>query len=1147
MIKKLSIIFIGVLFFNVSYSQSPSNPNLNSTSFPTTSLTNSSSSGGGVTDVDQLTGKLLVAVPIFQYRNNTTGTGCNVTLSYDAGNGININQITSNIGLGWKLSSSGSISRQVKDIPDDVQKTKMLGYLFRLSAIPTSITNCHKLGMLVNDYGFYSGCPGDNSEYYQDKEADIFNCSIDGESVSFLIGGGITIIPQKKWKIQYFSDYFINEDGYQSITKIYKFIITKENGVKYIFDQVDFTKNCEKIVGSNTINCNLNGRSYYAADNEYYINTWHLSKIIDPNNIKSIDFLYEKKYKQFTLPSTETKIWPSGANPITHKVKPLIKNYLKRLQKIRIDDDYYVQFYYDTPHFNEDDAGDFLLSKVSIFEKATKYDYFLDHSNMKYGCEDGDVDCPNVPPYVGGGFDRDNGHKILKQIRKASADNNELLYKFDYIKLADPVNPNSFFPSVINEVRNKAQDHWGYFNGNFTGSLLPTGSYTSLITLNMPSSRDPNSNFAKAGLLEKINYSSGAYTKVVYEGNEYLDNNGVNKLGPGVRVKNIINHDGLNSQNDQITEWKYNLEDSPTTSGFGNFHYEYVTTTFDVDVVIKYPGNGQETQYCSGTPRLNTVTTSSSTLSNVTDAVVRYSRVEKIQKNLNNQVNSRIVTHFTSYIDYPPFASSYAIPYTEKQTKYDWAYGLPKKISTFGANDAKISDIINEYSVFHENLLTNGSIAGYTKTSPRYLCQTPKKRLGIIFGWNSPQECTSNYQTLCGSWSGINPYGTACWGESSLSCLDYAAELYYPITGRSELKSTIKKNYFSNGEFLETKENFTYDPNFHYLKTISSENSVKKIIEKKFHYVSDFINHPTAISNSNIVQSLIERNDVNHLLSTETWIRDNINASPRLMNAEIQELKNLNNIIIVEKTQKLKTNKLLTPNEAGVNNFEVPFYKSSLLKEESKVEKIDEKGNIIEVSKNGFYGCSIYDFEKRNVVANFIHASLNQVAYTSFEGISSGNDNWVFDLLTSSYNLNDAVSGHLSLNITTGSNLRRENLINGSYIITLWSKNGTPPTINGQSPYFSELNNYTGWTLNQYNLSVTNNQVHISGSCTIDELRLFPKGADVKTYYYEPLFGVSAEAGIDNVFTYTEYNSFGRVKVIRNQNKEIIKSFEYRN
>lgn len=91
------------------------------------------------------------------------------------------------------------------------------------------------------------------------------------------------------------------------------------------------------------------------------------------------------------------------------------------------------------------------------------------------------------------------------------------------------------------------------------------------------------------------------------------------------------------------------------------------------------------------------------------------------------------------------------------------------------------------------------------------------------------------------------------------------------------------------------------------------------------------------------------------------------------------------------------------------------------------------------------------------------------------------------------------------------------------YLIQWWSKNGSDWVFNQET--------YTG--------SKT-----LSGQ--IDDVRIFPSDAQMTTYTYDPLKGMTSEMDLNGRTIYYDYDALGRLMYIRDKDGNILKKYEYK-
>jgi YD repeat-containing protein len=203
--------------------------------------------------------------------------------------------------------------------------------------------------------------------------------------------------------------------------------------------------------------------------------------------------------------------------------------------------------------------------------------------------------------------------------------------------------------------------------------------------------------------------------------------------------------------------------------------------------------------------------------------------------------------------------------------------------------------------------------------------------------------------------------------------------------------------------------------------------------------------------------------------------------------------------------------------------------------------KYNSKGNITEQSKlNDTKETYIWDYNDQNATAKIINADSINVAATSFESNGTGKFNFTG---TSTIDAN-SITGNKTYALNTGNITKTSLDAAKTYIVSYWSDNGVK-TISGAT-----LTN-TGRSLNgftYYEHKVVNpaaGTITISGIGKIDELRLYPDAAQMMTYTYESLIGITSQCDANNKITYYEYDALSRLILIRDQDNKILKKICY--
>jgi YD repeat-containing protein len=187
----------------------------------------------------------------------------------------------------------------------------------------------------------------------------------------------------------------------------------------------------------------------------------------------------------------------------------------------------------------------------------------------------------------------------------------------------------------------------------------------------------------------------------------------------------------------------------------------------------------------------------------------------------------------------------------------------------------------------------------------------------------------------------------------------------------------------------------------------------------------------------------------------------------------------------------------------------------------------------------------LWNYNNVQPVAKITNATTSQVAYTSFEG--NGTGNWTYTGVPTadatavtggySYNLGQA-SASISLSGLSATT---------TYVVSYWSKTGNSNWVNGVGATTrgkSVTINGGAWTYFEHVMTGVTS-VTVTGAGNIDELRLYPQNSQMMTYTYSPLVGMTSSCDVDNRVTYYTYDALGRLRYIRDQNGNMIKTYQY--
>ena len=200
-------------------------------------------------------------------------------------------------------------------------------------------------------------------------------------------------------------------------------------------------------------------------------------------------------------------------------------------------------------------------------------------------------------------------------------------------------------------------------------------------------------------------------------------------------------------------------------------------------------------------------------------------------------------------------------------------------------------------------------------------------------------------------------------------------------------------------------------------------------------------------------------------------------------------------------------------------------------------------GNLIGIKDEGNHVVSnIYDYEDKYIAASVINAEpiTDKPAYTSFETPSFGG--WTL-IGTASQVIGTAITGSRYFTLSSGKSFNANLNTAKPYRLTFWASG--PLTVTSGATLLKSGPAINGYTYYEYKIAQGTNAVTVSGTASIDELRLYPETARMRTVTYDPLIGKTSECDENNRITYYEYDELGRQKFIKDENRNIVKMYEY--
>jgi len=778
-----------------------------------------------------------ITVPIFQREGGPNKCGLSISLDYHAG-GIRVDEVSSNVGLGWALNAGGVVTRTIRGIADESTLSDAVGFLAPGHTLPGSADE-----MSYTPLGSTFYVPGRMiSDGRLDGQIDVYSFNFNGKSGKFWLGknGDIQITPQQKLSIERIVGNGTTVAG--------KTTIIAEDGFIYEFGEEETTFSSNWVI------------------RQFYPTAWYLSKIVSPARTDSIMFEYETfTTGTYAISQTSSEVYSSQSGfidrfglfrnaptpPYTYSNGPVTEegNY-KRPLKIILSDRTEINFTYDSQN-RTDWSYDKALKTITISNNGKISKRF--QLDQKYSS---------------------NRLFLNKVILKDAIDTAVGSYAFEYTD-----------DSLLPERLSANQDHWGFPNNNQDGRMIP--KEYALGKTYAGGNRNANG-WAVRGTIKKVIYPTGGYTLFEMEPNWARDTTGFSfaeyyidgffnfegsnglytaeSMIGGVRVKKISDYDGINNAPATIREYNYAYPDGKSSGVIANYPRYSSVAFYDFDYPRPgdaqypptgywdwanghfYPVAGYHEPYTKY-QLFNVINRSSSSLSNLAFSMgspVTYKRVEEKLSSADGSSNGKTVRTFSAFWDYGPPANYSDFDYPQPPLFVsDWLYGSLETELIYDNNSRLVQKTENRYEQLQDTSL-------------------PRRLQNFRSVTTAPVKFLSD------------PYNPAFGGPP----VYWLVNNFYPASGRKQLAGATVTTYDTNGDSLIATMNSTYDPLNFYLKSQSVQKSDQSLVTTTNRYPKDMVNEgkdPGGIYNQmvsrNIISLVIEQVDTLTTSNTSKQLR----------------------------------------------------------------------------------------------------------------------------------------------------------------------------------------------------------------------------------------------------------------------------------
>jgi len=246
---------------------------------------------------------------------------------------------------------------------------------------------------------------------------------------------------------------------------------------------------------------------------------------------------------------------------------------------------------------------------------------------------------------------------------------------------------------------------------------------------------------------------------------------------------------------------------------------------------------------------------------------------------------------------------------------------------------------------------------------------------------------------------------------------------------------------------------------------------------------------------------------------------------------------------------------------AGIPDFQPAAASANTINKDSRyglkgtIEEYDPVGNPITLLGEGQAKLGyIWGYNNTLPIAKVVNDSFsNKRGFTSFE--KGANGNWEYGeagIVTT-----DKFTGKRAFDLSSGAAKPGMFIppsdggpyvphqpVPGMYIVSYWKKGGAVSIV-GTISMTTGTSTPDGWTYCEHLLQNPLNFVELAGTGLVDELRFYPKDAQMESFTYEPLTGITSRDDAGSRVIFYEYDAMGRLSIERDVFGKILKKYTY--